>query len=310
MKAIFAYADRLETPSWMTPLQAALPEIELHHWRPDGPAVGAELAIVWNPPKDLLLRETGVRAVFNLGAGVDALLKLQGLRDGVDLVRLEDAGMSVQMAEYSAYALIRASRRFDVYQGQQQSALWKPLSAIRRREWSVGVLGMGVMGSRVAQTLSAMDYPVAGWSRSGSSLEGVESFAGAAQLPAFLARTRVLINTLPLTDDTRNLLCRATLEQLLPNCHVINIGRGEHLVDEDLLALLASGHVDSATLDVFRTEPLPADHPFWRHPAITVTPHVAAASLREESVDQIAGKVRKFMRGDPLTGVVALNRGY
>ncbi|TEA77801.1 2-hydroxyacid dehydrogenase [Allopusillimonas ginsengisoli] len=310
MKAIFAYADRIESPTWIAPLQAALPEVEFHHWRPDGPPVGAELAIVWNPPRDLLRREPGVRAVFNLGAGVDALLGLDGLRDDIQLVRLEDAGMAVQMAEYAAYALIRASRQFDVYEGVQASGTWAPQPAIRRKEWTVGVLGMGVMGARVAQTLAAMDYPVAGWSRSGKALPGIESFGGREQLPAFLARTRVLVNTLPLTDDTRNFLCRETLSQLMQGSYLVNIGRGDHLVEEDLLALLETGHLKGATLDVFRTEPLPSDHPFWTHPAITITPHVAAASLKEESVTQIADKVRVFMRGERPTGLVARSKGY
>ncbi len=310
MKAIFAYADKTESPAWIAPLQAALPEVEFHHWRPDGQTVGAELAVVWRPPADLLHREPGVRAVFNLGAGVDAVLQLEGLRDDIQLFRLEDAGMAVQMAEYAAYALLRAARQFDTYEGLQQAGQWRPQPAIRRKAWTVGVLGMGVMGRRVAQTLAAMDYPVAGWSRSGTDLPGIASFSGREQLPAFLARTRVLINTLPLTDDTRNILCRETLSQLMPDSYLVNIGRGEHLVEEDLLALLETGHLKGATLDVFRSEPLPEGHPFWSHKAVTVTPHVAAASLKEESVAQIAGKIRQLRQGLTPTGLVVRNKGY
>jgi glyoxylate/hydroxypyruvate reductase A len=310
VKVIFAYGGQTETPDWTIPLQQALPEIELFHWQPDAPAQGAQAAIVWNPPRGLLGQEPGVKTLFNLGAGVDALLRLEGLRDDIQLVRLEDAGMAVQMAEYAAHALIRAARAFDRYEGFQKAAQWCRLPNIRRKDWPVGVLGMGVMGKRVAQVLAALEYPVAGWSRSAKSLPGVTSFSGDDGLRGFLARTRVLVNTLPLTDETRDFLSRETLGQLLPGAYLINMARGEHLVEEDLLDLLDSGHMSGATLDVFRTEPLPPEHPFWQHPGITVTPHVAAASLREESVAQVAQNIRRLLKGEPLEGVVSRRRGY
>lgn len=310
MKIIFASAHDVDADSWIKPLQALVPQADIQQWSDDGSAIGAELAVVWNPPRDIFLRETGLQAVFNLGAGVDALFRLEGLNDDVPIVRLEDAGMSVQMAEYATYALLRASRQFDRYEGLQKQGIWEPLPDIQRGKWPVGVMGMGLMGARVAQTLASLDYPVAGWSRSGKDLPGIECFAGSAQLPAFLARTRVLINTLPLTSETHGILCRDTLGRLLPEAHLINVGRGDHLVEEDLLALLDSGHIHGATLDVFNQEPLPQGHAFWTHPRITVTPHVAAASLRETSIAQVAANINRYLRGEPLTGVVVRGRGY
>nr|WP_257216552.1 glyoxylate/hydroxypyruvate reductase A [Allopusillimonas soli] len=310
VKAVFASAHDADPQAWIDPLQAAVPEVAFHAWNDTGKAVGAEIAVVWNPPPDLFSREPGIKAIFNLGAGVDALLRLPGLPADAVIVRLEDAGMAVQMAEYAAYALVRASRSFDDYQRLQQQERWEPRPDIRRADWTVGVLGMGVMGARVASALAALDYPVAGWSRTGKDIPGVQKFAGQQAFPAFLARTRVLINTLPLTDGTRDILCRATLRQLRPDAYLINMGRGEHLVEEDLSALLDSGHMRGATLDVFRQEPLPAGHPFWRDPRITITPHVAAASLREETITQTADKLRRYVRGETLSGVVPLDRGY
>lgn len=310
VKIIFASAHDVNPESWIQPLQALVPQAEIHNWVDDGQPIGAQLAVVWNPPRDIFMRETGLKAVFNLGAGVDALFRLTGLGDDVPIVRLEDAGMAVQMAEYAMYALLRASRQFDRYEGQQKQGQWEPLPDIQREKWPVGVMGMGLMGARVAQTLAGLDYPVAGWSRSGKDLPGIEGFAGHEQLPAFLARTRVLINVLPLTSETSGILCRKTLQQLLPDAHVINVGRGGHLVEEDLLALLDSGHIQGATLDVFRQEPLPQEHPFWTHPRVTITPHVAAASLRETSIAQVAGNINRYLRGEPLTGVVVRGRGY
>ncbi len=294
----------------MQPLQAALPEHDIVNWVDEGPALGYDLAIVWNPPSTLFARETGLRAVFNLGAGVDAILKLPGLTDAVAVYRLEDAGMAVQMAEYAVWAVVRASRRLDEYVAQQAQRRWERMPHIQRRDWPVGVLGLGVMGCRVAQTLAALEYPVGGWSRSAKTLDGVETWAGEAEFGAFLARTRILINTLPLTPQTQSILCRDTFAQLMPNACIVNMGRGAHLVEADLLAMLDEGHIQHATLDAFAQEPLPDDHPFWTHPQVTVTPHISAGSLRDVSVQQIAGKIRAFLAGEAISGRVYRERGY
>jgi len=299
------------TPAkWVDPLAAALPEATVLPWRDDGPAVDADVAVVWRPPAELFVRERKLKAIFNLGAGVDGLLQLATLPDDVPIVRLEDAGMAVQMAEYAAYALVRASRQFDAYERQQRDGVWRDLPETRRADWPVGVLGLGVMGARVAHTLAALDYPVAGWSRSQRELDDIQTYAGETGFSAFLARTRVLVNLLPLTDETRDILRYDTLKQLLPGAYLINMGRGEHLVEEDLLTLLDEGHMAGATLDVFRSEPLPASHRFWTDARVTVTPHIAAISLRQNTVDQIVAKIRAMLRGEPLSGVVSRERGY
>ncbi|EWM45292.1 putative glyoxylate/hydroxypyruvate reductase A [Bordetella holmesii CDC-H635-BH] len=287
-----------------------MPGAEVVMWSEDLPRQDAEIAVVWGPPAGLFERERKLRVVFNLGAGVDALFRLPTLPAELPIVRLEDAGMAVQMAEYAAHALVRASRQFDQYEALQREGRWQPLPELDRSLWPVGVLGMGVMGARVASSLAALDYPVAGWSRSGKCPDGIQAFGGRDALDAFLGRTRVLINTLPLTDDTHDLLCRETLSKLMPGAYLINMGRGAHLVEEDLLALLDSGQVAGATLDVFRTEPLPLGHPFWTHPRVTVTPHVAAMSLRRETLAQVAAKIQAFIRGEPLSGLVSRERGY
>lgn len=310
MKIIFSSSHEIDPAQWLDPLAAALPGTEVVMWRADQPVQDADIAVVWNAPAALFERERKLKAAFNLGAGVDALFRLPTLPADLPIYRLEDAGMAVQMAEYAAHALVRASRQFDGYERLQREGKWEPLPELDRSLWPVGVLGMGVMGARVAQSLAGLDYPVAGWSRSGKAPAGVQAFGGAQALPDFLARTRVLINTLPLTDDTRDLMRHETLSQLMPGAYVINMGRGAHLVEEDLLALLQSGHVSGATLDVFRTEPLPAGHPFWTHPRVTVTPHIAALSLRRETIAQVAGKIRAFIKGEQVSGLVQRDRGY
>ncbi len=172
------------------------------------------------------------------------------------------------------------------------------------------MLGLGVLGSRVAQALQQFEFPVNGWSRSPKTLPGVRSYTGNDELPAFLNASQVLVNLLPLTPQTENLLNRNTLSQLPAGGYVINVARGAHLVEADLLALLDSGHLAGATLDVFRTEPLPPQHPFWKHPRVTVTPHTSARTMRDETIAQIAGKIRALRAGQPIAGVVDPQRGY
>jgi glyoxylate/hydroxypyruvate reductase A len=171
-------------------------------------------------------------------------------------------------------------------------------------------MGLGVLGERVAKTLALFDFPIHGWSRSPKVIEGVRAFTGAEQFNDFLAASRVLVNLLPLTPDTTNLINKDTLARLQSGAYVINVARGAHLVDEDLLALMDSGHVAGATLDVFRTEPLPSGHAFWSHPRITVTPHTSARTLREESISQIARKMAALQRGEAVAGIVSPERGY
>lgn len=292
---------------WLEGLRAALPGATVEAWQAGDPV--ADHAVVWAPPQQFLDEQAGVKGIFNIGAGVDALMKLR-LPASARVVRLDDAGMSVQMAEFVCHAVIRHFREFDGYEGDVAQGKWSYRKPRSRAEFPVGVMGLGVLGTRVAHTLGRFDFPVLGWSRSAKTIEGVECFAGAAQFDAFLVRTRILVCLLPLTPDTEGVMNRANLAKLQPGGYVINVARGAHLVDDDLIALLDNGHLAGAALDVFRTEPLPAGHAFWRHPKITVTPHTSARTLREESVAQIAGKILAMERGEPIPGVVDPGRGY
>ncbi len=299
---------------WLLGLRAALPEAEVTLWAPGAPP--ADHAVVWAPPQQFIDEQPGLKALFNIGAGVDALLRLR-LPPGMHVVRLDDAGMSVQMAEYVCQAVIRHFREFDLAEADMVAGKWAFRKPRLRADFAVGIMGLGVLGSRVAQALQAFEFPVNGWSRSAKPAAGalaqVRCFAGDAQLPDFLAASRVLVNLLPLTVQTENILNHATLSQLQPGGYVINVARGAHLVDADLLALLDSGHLAGATLDVFRTEPLPAGHPFWHHPKLTLTPHTSARTLRDDSVAQIARKIRALAAGQPIgnmPGVVDTSLGY
>jgi glyoxylate/hydroxypyruvate reductase len=214
------------------------------------------------------------------------------------------------MAEYVCHAVIRHFREFDGYEADIAAGQWSYRKPRNRADWPVGVMGMGVLGERVARALGQFEFPVHGWSRTPKAVEGVVCHAGADRFDTFLSSCRVLVNLLPLTPDTQDILNRKTLARLQPGAYVINVARGAHLVEDDLIHLLDSGHLSGATLDVFRTEPLPADHPFWHHPKVTVTPHTSARTLRDESIAQIAGKIVALSRGEPIAGVVHRDRGY
>ena len=306
MRISFCCTDTKAQP-WLEGLRAAFPGAEVEPWAAGAPA--ADYAVVWAPPQQFIDEQTRLKGIFNIGAGVDALLKLR-LPTGVPVVRLDDAGMSVQMAEYVCHAVIRHFREFDGYEADAKQGKWSYRKPRLRTDFPVGVMGLGVLGERVSRALAQFEFPVRGWSRTAKSIPGVQCFSGQAGFNDFLAASRILVCLLPLTPDTDNVMRHDTLARLQPGGYVINVARGSHLVDEDLIALIDSGHLAGATLDVFRTEPLPAAHPFWTHPKITVTPHTSARTLREESIAQIAGKIAALQRGEAVDGVVDPARGY
>lgn len=306
MRVVFC--DPTSDPApWLESLRRHLPGAQVQAWV-DGMAQ-ADYGVAWAPPQAFVDQQPGLKALFNVGAGVDKLMQLR-LPPRLRIVRLDDAGMGVQMAEYACHAAIRHFREFAAYEVQAADGAWVRRPPRSRAQFAIGVLGLGVLGTRVAQALRQFEFPLLGWSRSPRSVAGVHCFAGAAQLPQFLAGSQLLVNLLPLTPDTRDILDHARLSLLPRGAYLVNVARGEHVVDADLLALLEAGHLSGATLDVFRTEPLPADHVFWRHPRITATPHVSAQTLREESIAQIAGKMLALERGEPVAGIVEHARGY
>ncbi len=294
----------------MNGLRAALPGAVVEQWSPG--ADPADYAVVWAPPQQFFDEQTALKGIFNIGAGVDALMKLR-LPLKAPVIRLDDARMSVQMAEYVCHAVIRHFREFDGYEADVANGKWSYRKPRLRSDFSVGVMGLGVLGQRVCKALQQFEFPVVGWSRSQKSIDGVHCFAGDEGLHQFLDASRVLVCLLPLTSETENILRAENLQRLQPGAYVINVARGGHLVDDDLIALIDSGHLAGATLDVFRQEPLPVAHPFWKHPKITVTPHTSARTLRVESIAQIAGKIKALHAGVALAniaGVVAPNKGY
>ncbi|WP_411880666.1 2-hydroxyacid dehydrogenase [Polaromonas sp. YR568] len=312
MRISFCCSDTKPQP-WVDGLKAAFPDADVTLWAAG--AAPADYAVVWAPPQQFFDEQKQLKGIFNIGAGVDALMKLR-LPAGVPVVRLDDAGMSAQMAEYVCHAVIRHFRELDAYEADMAGGKWSYRKPRLRTDFPIGVMGLGVLGERVSRALAQFDFPVNGWSRSAKTIEGVRCYSGDAGgqgFQDFLAASRILVCLLPLTPDTMGIMNLDTLSRLQPGGYVINVARGSHLVDGDLITLIDNGHLAGATLDVFRTEPLPSDHPFWKHPRITITPHTSARTLREESIAQIAGKIRSLAGGAPistLAGVVDPKKGY
>jgi glyoxylate/hydroxypyruvate reductase A len=309
MRLLLQRADGVTDP-WVRDFAELLPEAEVLVWREGAPCPACDYAVLWSPPAALIRELGSVKAIFLAGAGVDAVLKFGDMLPQVPLIRLGDAGMAAQMVDYVVHAVLRYFRRFDEYEKQARRGIWSPLPAFAREDFSIGVMGMGALGQRVLDALAPFGFPLRGWSRTEKRREGVTCFAGEDGLDAFLAGTRVLVCMLPLTPETSNLLDRPTLAKLPEGAFLINVARGGHVVDPDLLTLIRSGHIAAATLDVFRNEPLPAPHPFWEEPRITMTPHIAALTMRRDSVVQIAAKVRALARGDAVADTVDRHKGY
>lgn len=311
---IIYYHPLFNAQEWLAGIKQRLPQAEIREWQ-RGDERPADYALVWRPPHEMLANRRDLKAVFALGAGVDAILDQERkhpgtLPAGVPLLRLEDTGMAQQMQEYALSYVLRYFRRFDEYQALQQRQEWQPLEPHSLDDFTIGILGAGVLGQCVARKLTEFGFSVRCWSRSAKQIDGVQSFAGEAQRAAFLDGVKLVINLLPNTPETVGILNRELFAQLSTGAYLINIARGAHLVEADLLAALEQGQLAAATLDVFAREPLPQDHPFWRHPRVTITPHIAAITLPQQAMDQIAANIRALEAGHAPAGVVDRERGY
>ena len=310
--------DTTERDAWAAALRAALPGHRLCLARGELPDDSIEAAIVANPPPGGLAGLPRLRLIQSLWAGVDRLLADTSLPPGVAIARMVDPAMNQAMAETALWATLSLHRGFFSYAAQQRAGSWRQLGQRRADEWAVLVLGHGQMGRAVAGALLRQGYPVAAWRRSASPVEeaidptlaGLTLHTGAAALTTALATAQVLVNLLPLTPATHGLLDARLLAALPRGAGLVNLARGAHLVDADLLAALASGQVGHAVLDVFATEPLPLEHPYWHHPQVTVLPHAAALTDLRSAAAVVAHNIEALARGAPLQHPVVRGRGY
>jgi glyoxylate/hydroxypyruvate reductase A len=308
LRISITHPDAQARDRWCAALESLLPGARAEGWQPGAPA--ADYAVGWYPEDGFFSSQTALKALFSAGAGVDHLLRHPDLPGQLPIVRLEDAGMADQMIEYCLHEALRVQRRVDEYEALQREGRWETLRALHRSELPVGVFGLGVLGEQVARAFAALGYPVRGYSRSPKRIEGIECFDASHGLRAFLEGCRLLVLLAPLTADTRDCFDEKRLGFLPQGAWLVNVARGPLVVDEALIAAIDRGHLAGATLDVFREEPLPVAHPFWRHPRIRITPHVSAVTLPELSARQVAAKIEALERGEPVSGLVERKRGY
>ncbi len=272
-------------------------------------------AAVWKPQPGLLASLPNLQVIFNLGAGVDAIMA-DTTRPALPIVRVVDPDMTGRMTEYVVWQVLHHLRHGFHFAAAQARRQWRVVpNQPSASELRVGIMGLGVLGRDAAEVLARMRFQVAGWSRRGESIANVEGFAGEAQLDAFLARTDILVVLLPLTDATRGILNRALFAKLaqggrLGGPVVINAGRGGLQVEADIVAALSDGTLKGASLDVFEPEPLSPDSPLWNQPGVAITPHVAADSDPRHIARYVVNQVRRHMAGEPLENVVDPGRGY
>lgn len=306
----FVYkADPERGEEWRTLFRQLAPDMPVYIWPETGPANDVRYLAVWEPPDRLMECFPKLEVLFSVGAGVDQLDWVD-IPEHLPVVRMTEPGIAQGMAEYVTLAVLALHRDWPRYLSQQRESVWleqRNVPASRRR---IGVLGLGMLGRQALRQLQPFGFPLAGWSRSGGEIEGVDVFAGDAQLPMFLARTDILICLLPLTDQTRGLLSSRLFSQLPRGAALVNVGRGGHLINDDLLTALDEGQLRAAVLDVFDLEPLPQDHPFWRDPRIVITPHVASMTRPETAVATVLEVIAQHRAGLPLTGAINRHNGY
>jgi glyoxylate/hydroxypyruvate reductase len=269
-----------------------------------------EVALCAKARPGLYSRLPNLKLIVGLQAGVDSLLNDPELPPGIPIVRACQPGGDQLIAEYVLMQVLMHHRNMAIFINDQRSHTWNKLPVPLASEGRVGFMGVGMIGRICAETVRDSGFQVAAWTRTPKQLDSVESFHGAEGLGPFLARSDILVNVLPLTADTENILNADLFAKLPKGARIINIGRGQHVADEDLMAALDSGQLAAATLDVFRQEPLPPENPLWAHPKIIITPHTARKSRPENVAPQVAEAVRRLLAGEPLTQLVDRDAGY
>jgi glyoxylate/hydroxypyruvate reductase A len=309
MKLLFC--SHLDDPNeWVPELKRHMPDLEIEVWPAVKDPATVDAILVWLPPAEGGLAQfPNLKAIQSLGAGVNQL-DLKSLPRHIPLARLVDPGLNESMRDYCVWAALRHYRGLDMHAENEAQKKWVYYIPPPKSSVSVGIMGLGELGGEVARAVADLGFSVRGWARSPKTIDRVACFSGANGLAEFASKTDILICLLPLTPETRGILARPLFQMLPKGARLINVGRGDHLVESDLLAALESGQIARATLDVFSREPLPPEHPFWSHPKITVTPHVAAFGSAVTAAPVVVENLRRAMARKPLLNQVDIDRGY
>ena len=309
--AVVLFKSQTDNPTlWKTELSRYLEHLDFRIWPELGDPQDIEYLLIWGEPGDLLERLPNIKVILSLGAGVNHLGDLNKIQDKISVIRLVDDNLTRGMSEYVIFNVLRFHRLDQIYREQQLKRIWEEHSPVASSEINVGIMGLGVLGKDAAKKRNSLGYHVFGWCREPKTFEFCSVFHGEEGLDDFLEQTNILVCLLPLTVETDGILCAKTFSKLPHNSYLVNAGRGQHLVDRDLLEALSSGNLLGAAIDVFREEPLSTSHPFWAHDKILMTPHVASVTNYKTAAQCIAKNINNWERGGDLEGVVNASRGY
>jgi len=296
---------------WSSALQEAMPEMNVKVYPDEGDVNDIEYAVVWKHPRGILNQYPNLKAILSLGAGVDHVISDPELPEGLPIVRLVDKKLTHEMFLHSLHWVLHFHSDQYLYRIQQQSREWIQQSSVQSEDRTIGIMGLGNIGKSIGDSLVNLDFNVVGWgARPKNSLGEINYYYGQEQLAVFLRQSDILINVLPLTENTKNILTKNELKLLPEGSFIINIGRGGIINEIDLLSALDSGHITAAALDVFAQEPLPENNSLWTHPSVYVTPHIAGQSNPRSAAKTIAENIRLIETGEDPYPIYSLNSGY
>ncbi|BBK33983.1 glyoxylate/hydroxypyruvate reductase A [Stella humosa] len=302
-------SDPVRGREWAALLAQHAPDVDFRMWPDVGDTADVRYLVAWQPPADLATTFPKLEVLFSVAAGVDQL-DLTSVPAHLPVVRMVDPNLIASMAEYVVMSVLMLHRDLLAYLEFQRAGKWNEMRVVPAARRRVGIMGLGSLGQAALERLKPFGFPLSGWSRTAKTIEGVECHAGAEGLATFLATTDILVCLVPLTPETRGILDARTFAALPAGAGIVNVGRGGHLADADLVAALDSGHLSGAVVDVVSTEPAPAGHPFWSHPKIVMTPHVASMTQPQTAAFVFLENLRRHQRGEALLGTVDRARGY
>lgn len=308
--SIQVISSRIDNDVWFQGISESLPEENVYLYPDEGNPEEVEYAIVWKPAPGVFTKYPNLKVIASMGAGVDHILDDPDLPAHVLVTRITDEFLTKDMGEYVLQMMMNYLRNFKDIQRAQEENRWAHGLYRRLSDVSVGIMGIGELGIYSAELLRDMGCKVNGWSRTPKEINGVTTFAGDQEMDEFLSKSEVVVCLLPLTNETTGILNKELFNKMPQGGYIINVARGQHLVDEDLIDAIDSGKLSGAALDVFHKEPLPTNHPFWQHSKITITPHVASFTKPEAVIPKLVDNFNRMRNGDPLVNAVDLQKGY
>ena len=312
MSIVLASTDFWEDMEvWSNGLQKAMPEMDIKVYPDDGDVNEVEFAVVWKHPRGILKKYPNLKAILSLGAGVDHIISDPDLPEGLPIIRLVDKKLTHEMCLHALHWVLHFHSDQYLYRSQQLKRQWIQQSSIQTEDRTIGIMGLGNIGRSIGELLVTQSFNVIGWgANQKSSLTDIKYYYGQDQLSDFLGRTNILINVLPLTSDTTNIITKKELSLLPKDSFIINIGRGGIINEDDLLTLLSDGHIKAAALDVFAQEPLPENNSLWDHPSVYITPHIAGQSNPNSAGQTISENIYRIQKGELPYPIYSRTNGY